>query len=198
MKKNFIFEELVDPSSLTTLKNLNLSAIKGVKTDNELLTDINDAASKQNQTVTINTSNGNSVGITNFVYLDNNYSIDVSKVKEDPKLESDYGRVKYFTDMLKKKGYLLNSTGSKVINWGDGKMTITKTDDKVTKPETDKNKDEKSPEETSKYAKDADNILKALTSDKIGQLSPLGSKPKEVQTESIVTEEINRIKQLMK
>jgi predicted flap endonuclease-1-like 5' DNA nuclease len=90
--------------------------------------------------------------------------------------------------------------GPKVINWNiGGIMTITKTDDKVTKPETDKNKAEKAPEETSKYAKDADNILKALTSDKIGELSPLGKKSeKSVHTESIVTEEINRIKQLMK
>lgn len=185
MKKKFIFEELVDPSSLT-LNNLDMSAIKNIKTDNKLLTDINETAGKLITKVTINKSTGNSVEITNFVYNAPQYNLVVINVKDDLtlKTDSDYNRVKYLTDDLKKKGY--------TVNWSIGtNITITKTDDKVTKPEIEKVNNQ--PTDFS----NAQSILTSVLSPSISALNLLKNK-KSTKNESMVKEEINRIKQLMK
>ena len=183
MKKNFIFEELVDPSSLTTtLSRLDTSSIKNIKTDDGLLKDIQSAAEERKMMVTISTSTGNSVGITKFSDGKNNNML-VSNLSDDVNPESDYSRVKYFTNLLKNKGF--------IINWDNGKMTITKTDDKVTKPEIEKVNNR--PTDFS----NAQSILTSVLSPSVSALNLLKNK-KSTKNESMVKEEINRIKQLMK
>jgi hypothetical protein len=190
MKKILISEELVDVSTLT-LNNIDTTAIKNVKTDNGLLTDINNAAKNRNQIVTIGSSNGNTVSITKF--SDSvNPNIEVSKLVEDVNPNSDYNRVKYFTDDLKKNGYVLNSTGGKVITWGNGKMTISKTEKTqsvslsgTSTPSIDTDTTE------------AETLLKQMISPEVSKFNILNPM-KKTKTESLVKEEINRIKQLMK
>lgn len=184
MKKIIILEELVLPSSLTNLNRLDMSAINTVKTDNQLLTDINAAAEERKQKVTIGNSKGNSVGIIKFSDGDNPNML-VSSLSDDVTPKSDYSRVKYFTDILKSKGY--------IINWANGKMTITKSDDKVTKPKIDKNDtDDISPDLSGAQA-----MLTSMLAPSISDLNILKNK-KSPKIESIVKEEINRIKKLMK
>lgn len=188
MKKNFIFEELVDPSSLTaTFTSLDMSAIKNVKTDNQLLTDINSAAKQRNQTVSLGNSTGNSVEITKISDTGTPSIPEISALSDNAAadLNSPYNRVKYFVDILKTKGY--------VINWGNGKMTITKTktDNKVTKPEIEK--DDNQPKDFSS----AQSVLTSILSPSVSALNLLKNK-KSTKNESMVKEEINRIKQLMK
>ena len=189
MKKKFIFEELVVPSTLTDLKNLNLSAINNNQTDKKLLEDINSAAKQRNQTVSLGNSTGNSVEITKISDTGKPPIPEISDLTNNAAADPDspYNRVKYFVDILK-----TNYT----INWDYNKMVITtKTDSTNPNSVTTVNTTNK-PNDLS----GAKAIFSALTSNTIGQLVPsaLGKKAKEVETESIVTEEINRIKQLMK
>lgn len=191
MKKKLISEELVDVSTLT-LNNLDITAIKNVKTDNSLLTDIDKAVKSRNQTAVIGSSNGNSVTITKF--SDSvNPNMEVSKLVEDVNPNSDYNRVRYFTDELKKSGYVLNSTGDKVINWSGGKMTISNT--KVKKDESPLS----ATTNTNKISDETegDKLFNKMLSPDISKLNLLNPMSK-VKTEGLVKEEINRIKQLMK
>lgn len=196
MKKKLISEELVDVSKLT-LNNLDTTAIKNVKTNNGLLTDIDNAAKSRNQIVTIGSSNGNTVSITKF--SDSiNPNMEVSKLVEDVNPNSDYNRVKYFTDSLKNSGYSLNSTGDKVITWGNGKMDISKKEEVKTeeKPKTDSKTDNENAKQNDELSQAREIVKGALTPDL--QSFQKIAKQKSVQTESLVKEEINRIKQLMK
>ena len=185
MKKIIISEELVDPQSLTNLKNLDMSGIKYNKTNHQLLMSINSAAEQRKQQVTLGNSTGNSVEITKISDKGIPPIPDIKDIVSDSDAVADknspYNRVKYFLDILKNL--------KDIVSWENKKIIISKIDEKPTST-TGTN--------AVRDLTAARQIFDKLTPG-VDTISSLDKKSKNLpQQESIVTEEINRIKQLMK